>query len=127
MAADVRDQTYAIQLFVTFTALRFTAMIARGYYDLHVYNYYKYITTQVQCILFEFICKLPQWQIGHEKSSLLMNILVKDIACFDDGSWAYPYLVMVPINTLLSAVILYSMFGWIIVVSYVGMVILLLF
>lgn len=50
-----------------------------------------------------------------------MNILTKDVEVFVDGSWAYPYLVMVPVNTFLSAILLYSMFGPIIAVCYIGM------
>lgn len=59
LASPVRSQETAIWLFAIFTCLRFTAMVARGYYDLHVYNYYKFITTQVQCLLFELVCNLP--------------------------------------------------------------------
>jgi hypothetical protein len=40
---------------------------------------------------------------------------------FVDGSWCYPYIVMVPLNTILSAALLYSMFGPIVIVCYVGM------
>jgi|LauGreDrversion4_2_1035121.scaffolds.fasta_scaffold252860_1 hypothetical protein len=54
-----------------------------------------------------------------------MNVLTKDLEVFVDGSWAYPYLVMVPVNTLVSGVLLYSMFGPVIVVCYLGMVALL--
>jgi hypothetical protein len=50
-----------------------------------------------------------------------MNILTKDLEVFVDGSWAYPYLIMVPVNTVISAALLYSMFGPIIVVCYLGM------
>ena len=50
-----------------------------------------------------------------------MNILTKDLEVFVDGSWAYPYLIMVPVNTLISAALLYSMFGPVVVVCYLGM------
>lgn len=50
-----------------------------------------------------------------------MNILTKDMEVFVDGSWCYPYIVMVPINTILSAGLLYSMFGPIVFVCYAGM------
>jgi hypothetical protein len=52
-------------------------------------------------------CSLKQWQIKEEKQAQLINILTKDIEVFVNGSWAFPYLVTVPINTLLSAVYLY--------------------
>lgn len=125
LASEERSLSWGILLFVLFTTFRLLAILARGYYDLHVYNYFKFVTTKVQCWLFEAVCNLPQWQIGHEKTSLLMNILTKDVEVFVDGSWAYPYLIMVPVNTLISAILLYSMFGSLIAVCYIGMLILL--
>lgn len=56
----------------------------------------------------------------------MINIICKDVECFVDGSWAYPYLIMVPVNTIISAFILHSMFGWTIWVCYAGMLALLL-
>jgi hypothetical protein len=50
-----------------------------------------------------------------------MNILTKDIEVFVDGSWCYPYLVMVPLNTLISGLLLYSMFGPKVIICYIGM------
>lgn len=44
---------------------------------------------------------------------------------FVNGSWAYPYLVAVVVNTILSGIYLYNMFGSIIVVCYVAMALLL--
>ena len=64
LASPDRNQQDGLQLFLCFAVLRFTAMIARGYYDLHVYNYYKFLTTQVQCMLFEQVCHLKQWQLS---------------------------------------------------------------
>ena len=40
--------------------------MVRNYYDLHVYNYYRYVQTAIQCWIFEDISKLSMWsQIGH--------------------------------------------------------------
>ena len=64
---------------------------------------------------------MPQWQMGNEKSALLMNILTKDTEMIVDMGWSYPYLVMVPLNTIVSAILLYSMFGWKVIVCYAGM------
>jgi len=47
--------------------------------------------------------------------------LTKDIEAFVNGSWCFPYLLVVPINTLVSAVILYNMFGFVILFSYSAM------
>lgn len=56
----------------------------------------------------------------------MVNILTKDIEIFVNGSWQFPYLLTVPINTALSIAFLYSMFGYIMVVCYAAMVLLLL-
>ena len=50
-----------------------------------------------------------------------MNILTKDISVFVTGSWMFPYLVMVPLNTIISGTMLYLMFGPVVIVCYVGM------
>ena len=41
---------------------------------------------------------------------------------FVEGSWMFPYIVMVPLNTILSGMLLYYMFGSTIVVCYLGMI-----
>ena len=51
-------QTYAITLFLLFTILRLIAILGRSYYDMHVYNYFRFVQTKVQCWLFELICEL---------------------------------------------------------------------
>jgi hypothetical protein len=43
------------------------------------------------------------------KRAGISNILTKDIDTFVNGSWQFPYLVVVPVNTLLSMIILQSM------------------
>lgn len=48
-------------------------------------------------------------------------MLTKDIDVFVNGSWCYPYLFTVPLNTLLSAIFLYHEFGGVIVVCYISM------
>lgn len=53
-------------------------------------------------------------------------MLTKDLEVFVDGSWAFPYLVMVPVNTLISGGLLYNMFGPTILVCFGGMVLLVL-
>jgi hypothetical protein len=50
-----------------------------------------------------------------------LNVLTKDIDVFVDGSWCYPYLFVVPLNTILSAIFLYHEFGGVIVVCYLSM------
>jgi len=53
------DALYGVYLFFVFTIGRLAAVVARGYYDLHVYNYFKFVQTQIQCWLFELACNLP--------------------------------------------------------------------
>lgn len=50
---------YGIILFLVFTVGRLAAVVARNYYDLHVYNYFRFVQTQIQCWLFEMACNLP--------------------------------------------------------------------
>ena len=51
----------------------------------------------------------------------MMNILTKDAEVFVSGSWCFPYLIVVPTNTLVSAIILYNMFGSVIFICYLSM------
>ena len=36
------SQTYAIGLFLIFTTLRMVTILSRSYYDMHVYNYFRF-------------------------------------------------------------------------------------
>ena len=54
-------QAYAIALFIFFCTLRIVAILSRSYYDMHVYNYFRFVQTKVQCWLFELTCSLRQW------------------------------------------------------------------
>jgi hypothetical protein len=56
------------------------------------------------------------------KRAAIVNILTKDIETFVSGSWQFPYLVVVPLNTLISILILYGMFGYVILFSYLAMI-----
>lgn len=47
--------------------------------------------------------------------------MTKDIDIFVDGSWQFPYLVTVPINTCLSAIFLFNMYGSVVIVCYISM------
>lgn len=53
-------------------------------------------------------------------------MLTKDIDVFVNGSWCFPYLVVVPVNTAVSAAILGSMYGPVVLVCYAAMAALLL-
>lgn len=52
--------------------------------------------------------------------------MTNDISVFTDGSWCFPYLIVVPINTVISGFILYDMYGKVIIMCYVTMALLLL-
>jgi hypothetical protein len=45
-------------IFLSFTLLRLIAIFARSYYDLDVYNYFRYVQTQIQVWLFDLTCQL---------------------------------------------------------------------
>lgn len=51
--------------------------------------------------------------------------MTNDISVFTDGSWCFPYLIVVPLNTALSAVILFYMYGRVVIMCYVTMALLL--
>ena len=51
--------------------------------------------------------------------------MTNDISVFTDGSWCFPYLIVVPLNTLVSAFILYDMYGRVIILCYATMALLL--
>lgn len=48
-------------------------------------------------------------------------MLTKDIEVFTNGSWQFPYLIVVPVNLVVSACILISMYGPVVMISYVIM------
>ena len=115
------SQTYAIALFLIFSILRLVALLIRSYYDMHVYNYFRFVQTKIQCWLFELTCELRQWQIKDEKKAQVVNVMTKDIDIFVEGSWQFPYLMTVPINTVLSAIFLFRMYGLVVIVCYLSM------
>ena len=47
LSSEDREFGYGVLLFVLFTLFRLTADMARGYYDMHVYNYFRFVTTKV--------------------------------------------------------------------------------
>ena len=58
---------YSMYLFFLFTIVRFVAIHVRNYYDLHVYNHFRYIQTAIQTWIFEDVSKLRLWtKIGVE-------------------------------------------------------------
>jgi hypothetical protein len=61
-----------------------------------------------------------------ETESQIINMLTKDIGIFEHGSWAFPYLFVVPVNILVSGWILYDMYGWITILAFVMMGLLLI-
>lgn len=81
----------------------------RNYYDLHVYNYFKYVENAIKAWLYTDVQKVKLWQMTENKRAAIMNILTKDIDTFVNGSWQFPYLIVVPVNTFISICILYSM------------------
>ena len=84
---DAYTQNYAYMLFGAFAILRMITILSRSYYDLHVYNYFKFVQNKIQCWLFDLSCNMRQYQIGESKKAQLINILTKDIDIFVNGSW----------------------------------------
>ena len=84
---SAHTMTYSVLLFLAFSVLRMITIMARSYYDLHVYNYFRFVQTKVQCWLFELTCTMRQYQIKEDKKSQVVNILTKDIDIFVNGSW----------------------------------------
>ena len=48
-------------MFITFNIFRFLAIIVRNYYDLHVYNFFRYVQTAVQSWVYIDITNLRVW------------------------------------------------------------------
>ena len=44
--------------------------------------------------------------MNENKRAAITNILTKDIEAFVNGSWQFPYMVVVPVNTVISIIIL---------------------
>jgi len=55
---DKYSMAYKIFIFVSFSVLRLIAIFARSYYDLDVYNYFRYVQTKIQVWLFDLTCDL---------------------------------------------------------------------
>jgi hypothetical protein len=51
----------------------------------------------------------------------IINILTKDIEVFVNGSWCFPYLIVVPLNLVVSGFILFSMYGAVVIICYIAM------
>lgn len=110
---------YSYALFVAFCLFRFIAIAMRNYYDLHVYNYFKYVENAIKAWLYSDVQKIKLWQMTENKRAGISNILTKDIDAFVNGSWQFPYLVVVPINTLISIVILQSMVIYLFIIHWI--------
>ena len=52
------SDTYAYGIFAVFATLRMITMMARSYYDLHVYNYFRFVQTKIQCWIFDMTCNM---------------------------------------------------------------------
>jgi ABC-type multidrug transport system fused ATPase/permease subunit len=122
MATVEHPSWYPYALFIAFCLFRLIAIVLRNYYDLHVYNYFKYVENAIKAQLYTDVQRFKQWQMQENKRAAILNILTKDSETFVTGSWQFPYLVVVPVNTLISICILYNMFGPIILLSYLAMI-----
>jgi hypothetical protein len=60
-------------------------------------------------------------EIVRETEAQIINLLTKDINVFIDGSWAFPYLIVVPVNLVVSGFILYQMYGLLMLICFVAM------
>lgn len=78
---------YSYALFVGFCIFRMIAICMRNYYDLHVYNYFKYVENAIKSYLFRDLERFKQWQMRDNKRAAVLNILTKDIEVFVNGSW----------------------------------------
>ena len=44
---DEHSTAYAIALFCMFASLRMVTILSRSYYDMHVYNYFRFVQTKI--------------------------------------------------------------------------------
>mmetsp|Transcript_34218 Transcript_34218/g.33445 ORF Transcript_34218/g.33445 Transcript_34218/m.33445 type:complete len:230 (-) Transcript_34218:31-720(-) len=123
----VHSLAYSIFLFLAFCLFRLVTFVARNYYDQYSYAYFRYVQNAIQAWIYRDVTQLRMWQLPEGKRATILNILTKDVDVFTKGSWQFPYLVVVPINSLISAIILYSMYGAVILLCYVAMLLLLWF
>jgi nitrate reductase NapE component len=78
---------YSSVLFLVFCLFRMIAISIRGYYDLHVYNYFKYVENAIKAWLYRDVQRFKQWQMKDSKRAAILNILTKDSEAFVNGSW----------------------------------------
>lgn len=53
---------YHFILFFSFNFFRMVSILIRNYYDLHVYNFFRYVQTAIQGWIFEEVNKIPLWR-----------------------------------------------------------------
>ena len=53
---------YSIWLFIGFNLFRLVAILVRNHYDLHVYNYFRFVQTAIQAWIFEEVSRLELWK-----------------------------------------------------------------
>jgi hypothetical protein len=100
---------YGLWLFIGFSLFRLVSILVRNYYDLHVYNFFRFVETAIQAWIFEEVSRLELWKkigvqdqenaqrlksdpeknekIIRDSEAQLINILTKDIGVFTSGSW----------------------------------------
>lgn len=67
---DTSSFGYALFLFLVFASTRFGAILIRNFFDLHVYNYFRFVRTAIQGWVLQDIVNLPVWaQIGESEGS----------------------------------------------------------
>ena len=84
---DSYPSWYPYAIFVGFCSFRYLAIVARNYYDFHVYNYFKFVENAIRAWLYTDLCQFRQWQIPDNKKAAIINIMTKDIKAFEAGSW----------------------------------------
>jgi hypothetical protein len=52
------DKAFKFKILSAFLGLRLLSVLVRMYYDLHVYNYFRFVQTKIQCWLFDMTCDL---------------------------------------------------------------------
>jgi len=52
---------YAVWLFLGFYLTRILAILIRNYYDLHVYNFFRFVQTPIQAWIYEEVQRLRLW------------------------------------------------------------------
>ena len=96
-------------LFGAFVFSLFLSIVITNYYNYYVYNDLIFVQNTVQAFIFKTVLKIREFRLNEARRAQVINLVSKDVWSIEEGSWCFPYLVIVPFNTIFMGIILFQM------------------